>query len=406
MDTPKIIRILLIALVIMLLAGLGGWYWYLKGQSASLESVSSGRGFGGPTPSFENTGGSTFDNIVKGLGFQTEQPIPETKKPPRLWRVLATPGAGHGFISGATSTTLRFLERSTGYLFESDVENGKTVRLTNTLTPQAYEAHFSGTGSPVIQRLDDERMIAQSLFYRASSTQVFGTINESSFGAVRAIYSHPKKNEVLAVVDDEKGAVLIRSTWEGGRPARVFSSSIKNWNIHWLADDSITLSEPAASGVPGSAYRVLEGDLAPIVRNIPGLTILPRAHSESMLIGSDDGTLSIGVRGSAASSTARLPIRTVPEKCVWAPGKDPVAYCAVPQSISSGQFLNDWYKGRIHTNDTWWKIGVGGATAEQILPSSEGQQLDVENPAINDAGEYISFRNAYDKSVWVLRIQE
>ncbi len=406
MDTQKMIRTAVVTLLLVLVAGLGGWYWYLRAKSASIEDLSGGRGLGASTPSFESEGGSTFGNIVKGLGFQEEQSIPETKKPPRLWRTLATPGAGLGFISGATSTRLRFLERSTGYLFEADVENGKTVRLTNTLTPQAYEAYFSGTGMPVVERLQDERMIAQSLLYRASSTQPFGTMTEYSFGAVRAIVAHPKKNEVLAAVEDGKGIALIRSQWDGTKPARVFSSTIKNWRIHWLADDSIIISEPPASGVPGSAYRVSANGLTPIVRNVPGLTILPRTNSDAILIGADDGTLSIGVRGSAASSTAALPIRTVPEKCVWVPGKTPVAYCAVPQSISSGQFLNDWYRGRVHTSDTWWKVSVGSATAEQLLPPSEGQLLDVESPAINDAGEYISFRNAYDKSVWVLRIKE
>ncbi len=406
MDMQKMIRAAALIVLLIMIAGLGGWYWYLRGQGASLESISAARGFGVSAPLFESTGGSTFENIVKGLGLQEEQPIPEVKKPPRLWRALATPGAGLGFISGATSTRLRFLERSTGYLFEADVESGKTVRLTNTLAPQAYEAHFSGTGMPIIERLQGEQVIAQSLLYRASTTQTFGTMAENSFGAVRTVVAHPKKNEVLAAVEDGKGVAFIRSLWGGEKPTRVFSSTIKHWRVHWLADDSIILSEPAVTGVPGSAYRILGSGLTPIVRNIPGLTILPRTNSDALLIGSDDGTVSLGIRGSAASSTATLPIRTVPEKCVWAPGNAPFAYCAVPQSISSPQFLNDWYRGRIHTNDMWWKVSVANAAAEQLFSPSEDQPLDVETPVINDSGEYISFRNAYDKSVWVLRIKE
>ncbi len=405
MNIDKAVRTATITLLVILVAGLGGWYWYLRSQGASLDGQSAARGLGDPTPSFANGAGSTFENIVQGLGFQKDAPIPETKKPPRLWRVLATPGAGHGFISGATSTRLRFIERSTGYLFETDVESGVTTRLTSALMAQVYEAHFSGTGSPTIERLDGEQLIASSLLYRASTTGAFGDVAEHSFSAVRAITSHPIKNEVLTTVDDGSGIALIRSLWDGTKPTRIFTSALKDWRVHWLSDDALIVSEAAASGIPGSAYRVSGGGLTSIVRNIPGLTILPRANSAAILIGADDGTVSIGVRGSAASSTVVLPIRTVPEKCVWAPGKDLVAYCAVPQRITSQQFLNDWYRGNIHTTDTWWKVIVGNATAEQLLPPGD-DQLDVEKPVINDAGEYISFRNAYDKSVWVLRITE
>lgn len=408
MDTKKTIRLVGIGLILAVILGLGGWYLYLRQQGDAIREVSEGRGFTTGTPSFTGEGGSTFENIIEGLGFQRESTAPEPTDRPRLWRALATPGAGHGFISGATSTRLRFIERSTGYLFESDTLTGKTLRLTNTLIPRIHEAVFTGTGIPAIQRIEGDRVQTSTLTYRATSTpEAFGNIEVTSLGAVSHIAVHPKKEELMSLVGDGKEFVLIRSSWSGGRPERAYSSSLRDWRIVWLEDNSVILSQAPASGIPGSAFRLEEGALIPIIRSIPGLTLLPKSKSGPLLISSDSGAVSLGSRGNIASSTVTLPIRTVADKCVWSPGAQAIAYCAVPERIPSQEFLNDWYQGRIHTSDSWWRIDASLGTVEPLFSSaSMNVSVDVEKPVINDTGEYIAFRNAYDKSVWVLRIKE
>lgn len=404
MDAKKI-RWIAFILILFLISSLGGWYWYLSVKQGSLGELSTGRGFGSSIPTFVGDTGSTFEHIIQGLGFQSETQNP-AEKPPRLWRILATPGAGHGFVAGATSTHVRFLERSTGYVFETNVLTGVTERLTNTLIPQVYEAQFSGDGSPIIERLKDGSVIAASLEFEASTTSEFTRIIETYLGNTLQIVAHPKTRDILALVPDGNGSTLIRSGWDGTKPSRVYSSTLTGWRIHWLSDDSIVMAQKPASGVPGTAFRVDGGTVTPLARGIPGLTILPKAHSGALLVGSDSNFVSLGVKGSTASSTVTVPLRTTPEKCVWSPGTRPIAYCAVPTSINSQQYINDWYQGRIHTRDTWWKVDAGSGAVEPLYTPSDNEEIDVEMPVINDIGEYIAFRNAYDKSVWVLRIAE
>lgn len=408
MNVQKTIRITTVGIAIVVLAALAGWYLYLRQQGNAIEKVSEGRGFTTGTPSFTGEGGSTFENIIQGLGFQNEGQPQEPAAQPRLWRVLATPGAGLGFISGATSTRLRFIERSTGYLFESDVRTGKTLRLTNALMPRIYEAFFAGTGVPAIQRIEGARVVTSTVMYRSTSTpETFGTIEDVSLGAIERLAVHPKKEEVLSFVDDGKGLVLIRSLWSGAKPERIYSSALRDWRLAWLEDNTVILSQAPASGVPGSAFRLEAGELTPIIRSVPGLTLLPKSKTGPLLISSDSGTVALGSRGGAASSTVTLPIRTVTDKCVWSPGARAIAYCAVPENIASQEFLNAWYQGRIHTSDSWWRVDASTGTAEPLFSSaSMNISVDVEKPVINDTGEYIAFRNAYDKSVWVLRIKD
>ena len=222
MDTKKI-RVLVFFLVIFLLVGLMGWYWYLRTEGSALTKLSTDRGFASSVPAFFGEKGSTFENIIEGLGFQRESSA-TTEKPPRVWRALATPSAGLDFISGATSTRLRFLERSTGYLFETDANSGKTERLTNILIPQVYEAHFSGDGSPLIEQLVENQKSVSSLTFQPS-TSTFGTFAPIKLGDVSRVVAHPKNREILALVRDNSGGALIRSAWDGTRPTRAFSSA-------------------------------------------------------------------------------------------------------------------------------------------------------------------------------------
>ena len=82
-----------------------------------------------------------------------------------------------------------------------------------------------------------------------------------------------------------------------------------------------------------------------------------------------------------------------------------VAYCAVPQFVTSNAFLNDWYRGAIHTSDSWWRVDVSADTVELIFAPETDTPIDVESPIMDDRGEHIAFINAIDKTLWLLRIK-
>lgn len=289
MDT-KIFTRIVIGLIVCVLLGLAGWYWYIKKQEQSLVAVGQARGLGTETPLFSGSRGSTLENIISGLGFQNEAVQQEEgQATPRLWRVLATPGAGHGFIASATSTTLRFVERSTGYLFETDAKTGKTTRITNNLIPQLYEAQFAGTGLPLGRRLNEENRVITSTMsiLVATTTESLTQLSEKNLGdGILSVAPHPTKSEFLSLVQDGTGSTLIRSSWSGEKPTRLYTSALRGWNIFLLSDDSVYISQSAASGVPGSAFKITSEGAVPLVSRTPGLTILPRAKSSALIIGS------------------------------------------------------------------------------------------------------------------------
>lgn len=444
MNHERVFKYIGIAAIVLLLFGLAGWYVFIRGQTASLGEADRARGFSIGIPSFLGSRGSTSANAgassgaaaqefgvggssagssaflrLLGIGNNsaavagspttpgaTAETTPEAqKKAPRFWRVSAAPVAGASFMSG-TSTRLRYVERGTGYVFDVDAVTGDITRITNTLTPRVYEAYFGGSGL-VLQRILEEGG-AVTLSGKISTTTENGLaqLTSASLGAgIAEVATRPDSSDILMLSETQTGTHLIRAGWNGANAEKLLTIPAGEFHIEWLSGKNIVLAEKAASGVLGSAFRA-DGTLVPLLRNIPGLTVLAQASSSALLYSSDDGErLRFFVKTDAAPAT-ELSVQTVADKCVWAPGTGLVAYCAVPQGNIGVQFVNRWYLGAEHTEDVWYTISAGSAAVTKLFTIDSGSAIDVESPMIDSKGEYLSFINARDKSLWILRISE
>ena len=145
----------------------------------------------------------------------------------------------------------------------------------------------------------------------------------------------------------------------------------------------------------------------PILRAVPGLTILPKESSSALLWGrSVAGALTLFARVSASATAIEIPLRTIADKCVWSPSATATAYCAVPQGVVSQNFLDEWYRGAAHSSDSIWRVDVGAGSAELVYTPDTGVVIDVMSPVIDRGGNYISFINATDRSLWLLRLSQ
>jgi hypothetical protein len=165
------------------------------------------------------------------------------------------------------------------------------------------------------------------------------------------------------------------------------------------------VAQKPSDGVMGYAFTINNSALQSLV-SAPGLSILPRTGSTALIYSdSTSGSVSLFAQTSASTSPIRLPISTLAEKCVWAPGHDLIAYCAVPQTPeTANDYMEAWYRGAMHTSDSWWRVDVSAGTAESLFTPDSSISLDVEHPVIDPTDSYIAFMNAADKSLWMLRI--
>lgn len=410
-----VFRYIGIAAIALLLVGLLGWYFFLRTQTGGIAGLDAARGFDIAVPSFTGSRSSTAENISGGVGTESLLVAQAgAEKPPRLWKVSTSPVAGAGFIVG--STTLRYVERSTGHIYDANPLTGGVTRVTKELVPKVYDATIVGTSTLIMRMLDEEGIPATIIGRLGTSTDDgFTALATSNLGGtIRALAASPTTPEIVMLAAGGGGAThLIRAREDGSSPRQLLSMGVGGFSIEWLADQRLFLTEKPASGILGNAYEVVQGALAPVVRGVPGLMILPRTSSGALLYSSDDGArVRLFARTSAQASPSELSLQTLAEKCVWAHGGSGTstptlaAYCAAPQSALPPNFTDLWLRGAAHTMDTWFRIDVSAAKSEKFFTPETSVALDVEHPRIDPSGEYIAFTNARDKSLWVLRIEE
>lgn len=390
--------------IIGIVSGLAGWYFILRAQESRISATDAARGSASP---LGGVIGSTYSNIVASLtGTTTPKAAPA-----RLSRVSDTPVAGMGFTyDGALA--LRFVERATGYVLSADPAGGAIERLTNTLMPKTYEAFFARDGA-LIERSINEQGFITTFAGAPGATSTRGNVgaSESSLAGsyldrnILEVAINPNARELFSLVSDESGVVGVRSEWDGSKAERVFESPLSQWEAVWLADGRIILTQKAADGILGYAYELSKAGLSPLIRAVPGLTLRAKSSSGALLYGQSGNEVALFAQVSRDATAVRLPIRTSADKCVWSPGKTPIAFCAVPHSIPTGAYLDLRYAGALHTSDAWWRIDASAGSAEILYdPEETGVSLDVERPTIDDAGTYIAFMNGSDQSLWMLRI--
>ena len=394
----------------LLIFGLGGWYLFISRQTTDLENADVARGFAIGVPSFSGSRGSTAENIAVGFGAApaTEAAETEAKRPPRLWRVNTTPVAGMGFVSSGSTTMLRYIERSTGHIFDADPETGSVVRRTNRLIPKVYEA-YAGKDDSIIARTQGDDGSVDTFSGKLGTTTVDGFVPllGADLGPGITDIAFFGADEAVFLASRDGTTQLVRSRLDGSKPELLVSLPGGDFELSTLVDNRIVLTTRAASGIPGYSYEVGKGGvLSPFARATAGLTTLPRASSTALLIGTDTGhRLSLSLKASKDAAASMLPIQTVAEKCVWAPGISLIAYCAVPKTADTN-FLTNWYRGKIHTTDTWFEVDGSAGKAESFFETGTDDAIDVERPMMDAQGDYIAFMSARDKSLWILRIIE
>ena len=401
-----ITQFVLAALVVVILGATLGWYVFVHRQIQTTASQDAARG-AGVAPSFGSPQGSAFANS-SGQGDMGGNPVSGTSSAPRLWQVSKTPVAGFGFDATSTGAIL-FAERAGGNVLLADPRVASVERLTNTLFPKTYEALFVGEHA-LLRSIDGNTLTTYAgTIVASTSTGQIGSL--SGVYLPKAILAiAPQNATTLAyLLENPQGGVMgVTSDLAGKGQKQFFSSALSEWRLIGFGDGTLYLVQKAADGVPGFSFMLQKnGALSPLIANVAGLTIAPRASSTALLWSSTSGSAVVLYARTAASSSAEtLPIKTIAEKCAWAPGQGLIAYCAVPRALNTASFLNDWYAGALHTTDAIWKVDVSAGTAEQFFATDSTLSLDIENPQIDPSGQFIVFQNAADKTLWSLRIAQ
>lgn len=421
--------LIIIAILILLL---GGWIFLSSKKTTSTNPDGSQKGLlsslfpFGTNGNNNQTGDTNGDGSANGedgggsSGSNTQKFLTQiTNMSTAGFIVLptdTTPIVQHD-VSGESSTDiiqtilpgLRFAERGTSYLYDTDVKGQNLKKISGTVIARTAQALFADNGNTVVLRYvkSDNTTISTYLGHYVPSTDTLnsGTLTGSFLPEkILDIVVSPDQKSLLYLLPTDTGSVGVSIKTDGTTKKQLFSSRFSEWLLDWT-NGIITATTKASSIVPGYAYTVeASGSFQKTIGGITGLTTKPSPDGKNILysVSGGDG-LSLRVYHVADGTSITTGLQTLPEKCIW--GIDPsYFYCAAGQTISIGPYPDAWYKGVAHFNDSFWKVRADDGTTIQ-LNDGEGNYVDAINLAFDQSGRYLVFINKTNASLWSLDMQ-
>jgi len=314
-------------------------------------------------------------------------------------------------------STVRYVNKATGNIYESDADKINEHKFTNTIIPKIYEAFFTKSPNAVTVRyLKDDNTTIESYL---------GTLPVDLLGADSAgqqtlngnflpegitdmsVSSDGSQLFYLFNVNDNSIGIMTDGT--GNKKSQIFTSPFTEWLSQWPSPKMVTLTTKPADGIPGYMYAINtdKKDLTKVIGGINGLTTLTSPSGKLILYStSTNGNLATNIFNKDTGTTNTLGAKTLPEKCVWTKDSSYI-YCAVPKSLDPVLYPDSWYQGLTSFSDEVWKIDSFSGSATKIADpvALSGEGVDGIKLALDDNEDYLFFINKQDNYLWELKVK-
>lgn len=404
--------ILMMVLVLAIAAALA-WYFLLGtntsplAEEGNVQSDNNLFPFGsGSSNNGTNSGvnsGSTSTVEIGGIN--------EVTGLPRMRQISTTPAAGIVAFDKASTTMIRYIERATGHIYETDSSKAQINKVSNVTVPKIYEALWASDGSQVVVRyLNSSDTIKtfniEIIPLRSPEDAIEGTLlpdnitNISSFGT-----------KIFYITKNSGGSNGITSNFNGTGKASVWSSSFGDWMPRWTSSSAITLYSKPSYAAMGAGYVLnpTNGSYTKVASDMRGLTALANNDASLVFLSSrETNSIKSFVFDVKSGTTEPLGVSTLADKCVWSAKEKSVIYCAVPVLPSLANYPDDWYKGKVSFSDSLWRINASSGETKEILnPLFESNvSMDILDLSLNQSETVLVFKNKKDQTVWRYELTE
>ncbi len=391
----KAIVILSTVLVLLLVAG--GVFWMFSKKSSTEKEPEVIPSF----PSGEETG--------PGIGAPSGGMLPLGEKEAALTKLADGPVSGSSLFAGVATSTVRYVEKSTGHVYEITPDGKEKKRLSNTTILKTFNISWSSDADKLVMRYfdGDEGSLGAVKTFSATLNPLTNSL-EGVFlpRATVAVASSPSEDKIFYLIDGGETASGIISDFSNQKKRVVFSLPFSDFNVAWPSKNIISLLSKPSAFAGGVLYFLnpRSEKTEKIIGGVKGLTALVSPNGKKVIYSQTDGRgFKTKILDVSGRSMVDFYARTLPEKCAWSEKDEDIVYCAVPYSPPSADYPDDWYKGKISFNDSIAKIDI--ATGEtKVLFSERG--FDVINPFLSPDDGYFIFVNKKDGSLWSLKVEQ
>lgn len=304
----------------------------------------------------------------------------------------------------ATTSTIMFVDRTTGYVYGYDKKVGKPYQITNTTVPGVFDAYIYNNGQNILMRyLDNDRTTVISVVATIPEVKngedALPLINTSFLPKNVTSVSVSESNQVATyLVSGEQGGSFYTLT--GDVSTKIASSPFSEWMIVYGGEKPYTHNK-ASAYIPGSIVSL--PNFSRLESNKTGLLSNPNKYGT--LLNSMWTNSGLQTYLSTRGATVLVSSKTLAPKCTWL-HRSIVLLCAVPNEIpnSSEGLPDDWYQGRYFFTDSLMLIdGKEGISYPFFEFERPVPDMDVTKIAISEDDKDFLFIRKQNGSLWLLK---
>ncbi|MDO8510127.1 MAG: hypothetical protein Q7S15_00690 [bacterium] len=294
----------------------------------------------------------------------------------------------------ASGDSVRLVDRGKGHIYE--IRNGSSTRLSNTTIPGIHEAVWMTPTSLLLRSLGDNEEIKTyygEILASTTSLDGFYLQNDLEQVAVRGKSLAYLSYSAVGILDFSKKPYAKKN---------IATLPLGELILEWPRAETFALTTKSAHNNIGYLYFLNEkGTITKVLGNIQGLTTHASPDGSALLYANDSLTLSILETKNNVSKV--LPVRTLPEKCVWSKKQASLIYCAAPEFLPSGDYPDSWYQGIVSFSDSLWKIDTKTGVATE-LSDNPPFDFDAIRPVLAPEEDYLYFINKKGLTLWSFKL--
>ena len=343
------------------------------------------------------------DDIENGLLAELDNISPTNI--PRLRKISFKETSGFGLFRDNGTTTIRYVDRQTGNIFETNSKISSSKRITNTTILRTINSLWIDKDNVVLRYISEEGDIktfsANINTAEEIENQVSNLVGSFSDNGIDQIDTF--ENRLLMLKTNNFGSNLSISDLNFDKETIVYSTPLREILVSFINNKVIAINTKPSALSKGYLFLVnpQNGVLEDVLSTIVGLYSIVSEDGKGILYSSSRSKgISLWFLDRDSGNIQSIQKSTLADKCDWANSEGVIVYCAVPKNISFRNLPDEWYQGNISFNDEIWKINLETGETELIvdLEKTSGEIIDVLRLSVKE--DYIVLINKLDMTLW------
>lgn len=296
----------------------------------------------------------------------------------------------------------RFMEQGSGHVYEYDLKNKRSYRISNTSVPQIQEALWAQNGNVVAFRYEDGGILKAAVGELSTTTEERSFVNVYFLPeGIRGLALSPDGAQVFYIIPGATAGTAsgIVARRDGSSPRTVFNGKLPRWLASWPTATSIVVSSPWSTQ-GGIAYRINpQTGAQSILYTTQGLFLGIGGGPAGELLVADPNTKRLGsLRNSSVEPELAV---SWPSLCAFASHATSTVVCAyIPQA--GYDLALAWERGEYDFASNIMLLELNNGSGRFLLSNEEmgDRVFDAIHPALSPDASFASFTNRVDGLLW------